>query len=297
VPQGAPVAELELRDASNQIIGTAELQAGRDTMDWAWDLPAVQASVKHQRVQSAGTTTESGASQPATRNLSYADLVFPEPVEASTLTVRATPPVGEFVLYGGTTTATDGSVDQLFGKTKTKYRQVYSDDEMRVLENTAAYPRAFLVPNARIAPSLGSALAQMVHQPFQPDQEVILADDTMTQSVGLAADRGGHGTASVTDYAPNWVRVHTSAVGDAWLVLSDTYYPGWTASVDGQPASVLRGDVLFRVVPVPSGEHDVVLQFQPTSVKLGAVISLSSLAILVFGLVVAGKAARRRRTT
>jgi hypothetical protein len=297
VPQGAPVAELEFRDASDQVVGTAELQAGRDTMDWASDLPSVRTSVKHQRVQSAGTTTESGASPPTTRELSYTDLVFPRPVAASTVTVRATPPVGEFVLYGGTTTGTDGSIDQLFGKTKTKYRQVYSDGEIRVLENTAAYPRAFLVPSARVAPSLGSALTQMVHQPFQPDQEVILADDTMTQAVGLGAERGGHGTASVTDYGPNSVRVHTSADGDAWLVLSDTYYPGWTASVDGQPASVLRGDVLFRVVPVPSGEHDVVLQFQPASVRLGAAISLISLAILIFGVLAAGKGARRRRTT
>jgi hypothetical protein len=297
VPQGTPVAELELRDASGQVVGTAELQAGRDTMDWAWDLPSVQANVKHQRVQSAGTASESGAPQPTTRSLSFADLVFDQPVSASTLTVRATPPVGEFVLYGGTTTASDGSVDQLFGKTKTKYREVYSDDAMRVLENTAAFPRAFLVPSARIAPSLGTALSQMVHQPFQPDQEVILADDTMTQSVGLAAERGGHGTATVTDYGPNSVRVHTSADGDAWLVLSDTYYPGWTASVDGKPAGVLRGDVLFRVVPVPAGEHEIVLQFQPTSVKLGAIISLISLVVLVIGLVVAGKAARRRRTT
>jgi hypothetical protein len=297
IPQGTPVAELELRDASDQVVGTAELQAGRDTMDWAWDLPSVQSSVKHQRVQSAGTTTESGAGQPATRNLSFADLLFDQPVAASTLTVRATPPVGEFVLYGGTTTGTDGSVDQLFGKTKAKYREIYTDNEIRVLENTAAFPRAFLVPSARIAPSLGTALSQMVHQPFQPDQEVILADDTMTQSVGTSGERGGQGTAQVTDYGPDSVRVHTSADGDAWLVLSDTYYPGWTASVDGQPASVLRGDVLFRVVPVPGGEHDVELQFQPASVKLGAAISLGALLFIIVGLVVAGRAARPRRTT
>src|SRR5262249_41107773 len=84
IPQGMPVAEVELRDASGQIAGTAELQAGRDTMDWAWDLPSVQSAVQHQRVQSAGTTTESGAAQPSTRNLSFADFAFDRPVNAST---------------------------------------------------------------------------------------------------------------------------------------------------------------------------------------------------------------------
>jgi hypothetical protein len=297
VPQRTPVAQIELRDANDQIVGTAELQAGRDTMDWAWNLPSVQSVVKHQHVESAGTATEAGASQSPTRDLSYADLVFEQPIAASTLTVRATPPEGEFVLYGGATTGTDGSNQQLFGKSKTKYRQVYADGEMRVLENTAAFPRAFLVPTASVAPSLDSALSQMVHQPFQPDEQVILADDTATQSTGLASARGGHGTARVTEYGPNGVRVHTAADGDAWLVLSDTYYPGWTASVDGQPASVLRGDVLFRVVPVPGGEHDVTLQFQPASVKIGAAISLVSLAIVVIGLLLAGRVARQRRTT
>ena len=297
VPQGAPVAEIELRDASDQVVGTAELQAGRDTMDWAWDLPAVQSSIKHQRVQSAGTTTESGGPRPTTRNLSFADLAFNVPVSATSMTVRATPPAGEFVLYGGAAIGTDGSVDQLFGKTKTKYRQVYADSEIRVLENTSAYPRAFIVPSARVAPSLGSALSQMVHQPFQPDQQVILADDTATQSTGLAGDRGGHGIARVTEYGSNAVRVHTSSDNDAWLVLTDTYYPGWTASVDGQPATVLRGDLLFRVVAIPGGEHDVEFRFEPSSVKLGASISLVALVVVLIGLIVAGKAARSGRTT
>jgi uncharacterized membrane protein YfhO len=81
------------------------------------------------------------------------------------------------------------------------------------------------------------------------------------------------------------------------LVLSDTYYPGWTASIDGQPTTVLRGDVLFRVVPVPSGEHDVQLRFEPGSVKLGLVISAVCLIGVVAALALAGGSAWRRRTT
>ncbi|MBV9601549.1 MAG: YfhO family protein [Chloroflexi bacterium] len=297
VPQGAPVAELELRDGSNSVIATAELQAGRDSMDWAWDVPSVRAAVQHQHVQVAGTTIEDGGPPPRTRSLSFSDFMLDPAISASTLTIRAVAPAGEFVLYGAGLVGSDGSITQLFGKTDTKYRQVYADDEMRVLENTAAFPRAFVVPTARVAPSLGSALSQMIHQPFQPDQEVILADDTTTQATGLATDRGGHGTARIAAYAPDDVRVHTSADADAWLVLSDTYYPGWTATVDGQPAAVLRGDVLFRVVPVPGGEHDVELQFEPSTVRIGLAISLACLVCVLAALGLAGRPARRRRTT
>jgi membrane protein YfhO len=296
-PQGAPVAEITLQDASGQVVGSAELQAGRDTMDWAWNLPSVQSAVKHQRVQVAGTTTEANGPQPTSRDLSFADVMFNTPVSATTLTVRATPPSGEFVLYGGAALGSDDSVDELFGKTKTKYREVYADNEIRVLEDTAAYPRAFLVPTARVAPSLGTALSEMVHQPFNPEQEVILADDTTTQSTGLNGARGGHGTARVMEYGPNSLRVHTAADADSWLVLSDTYYPGWTATVDGEPVSVMRGDVLFRVVPVPGGEHDVEFRFEPASVRIGLLISLGALLVLLAGLLLGGRAAASSRTT
>jgi hypothetical protein len=300
VGQGTPVAEVELRDSNDNVVASYQLQAGRDSMDWAWDVPTVQPIVKHQRVQSAGTTTESGSSPPTARSLSFADVELSAPANATTLTVRATPPSGEFVLYGGAVIGADGTDDQLFGKTKTKYREVYADSEMRVLENTAAFPRAFLVPTARVAPSLGSALSQMVHQPFEPSEEVILADDTASQSTGLAGERGGHGTARVTAYGPNAVRVHTSADDPAWLVLSDTYYPGWTATVDGQPTAVMRGDVLFRVVAVPGGEHDVELRFQPGSVTIGLAISVMALLAVLGGLFVSfrtGKPPWSRRTT
>jgi hypothetical protein len=297
VPQGAPVAEVELRDAANGVVGTAELRAGRDTMDWAWNLPSVQPSVQHQSVQVAGTTSEPGGPQPTTRTLSYADFTFDSGLDATTLTMRAVPPSGEFVLYGAALVASDGSLTQLFGKTDAKYRQVYADGDIRVLQNTAAFPRAFVVPTARVAPSLGSALSQMIHQPFQPDQEVILADDSTTQATGLPAEQGGHGSAQIIGYAPDDVQIHTSADGDAWLVLSDTYYPGWTATIDGRPATVLRGDVLFRVVRVPAGDHAVELHFEPSSLKIGLAVSLVCLLCVILAFGISGKSPRRRRTT
>jgi len=55
--------------------------------------------------------------------------------------------------------------------------------------------------------------------------------------------------------------------------------------------------VLFRVVPVPAGEHDVELRFEPASVKFGLAISLACLMAVVLALGVAGRSARRRRTT
>ena len=49
------------------------------------------------------------------------------------------------------------------------------------------------------------------------------------------------------------------------LVLHETYYPGWVAEIDGQPARILRADVLFRGVEVPPGQRKVVFRFAPLS--------------------------------
>ena len=132
VPQGAPVAEVEVRDAADEVIGTAELVAGRDTMEWAWDLPAVRPYVKHDRVEGAGLVLDNGPA-PRQRQLSFAQFTFGQPLEGATsITVRAIPPVGEFVLYGAAMVGGNGSsvVQQLFGRTKAKYQQVYADDEI-----------------------------------------------------------------------------------------------------------------------------------------------------------------------
>jgi hypothetical protein len=265
-------------------------------MEWASDLPSAQPYVKHRRVEGAGVMLE-GSTQPRERQLSFGDFAFDSPVQATTLVVRATPPMGEFALFGAAVIGPDGSTQQLFGRTKTKYRQVYVDNEIRLLEDSTAQPRAFLVPSARVAPSLGTALSEMIHRPFRPDQEVILADDATTQATAPVTERGGQGTARVTSYAPGAVQIHTSASADAWLVLSDTYYPGWVASVDHSPVTVLRGDVLFRVIPVPAGEHEVEFQFEPASVRIGLLISLVAVLIVVAGLILAGRSARSGRTT
>jgi hypothetical protein len=73
---------------------------------------------------------------------------------------------------------------------------------------------------------------------------------------------------------PNRVEVSVRAGGNGWLVLSDVWYPGWRATVDGKVVPLDRANYLFEAVAVPAGDHLVQLSYQPGSLYLGAVISL-----------------------
>jgi uncharacterized membrane protein YfhO len=74
-----------------------------------------------------------------------------------------------------------------------------------------------------------------------------------------------------------------------YLVTTDGYDPGWKASVDGRPASLLRANVAFRAVPVPAGTHRVEQVYRPRSVSAG--LAISGLALLA-GVAIASRAAR-----
>ena len=65
------------------------------------------------------------------------------------------------------------------------------------------------------------------------------------------------------------------AASDALLVLSDLYYPGWRAVVDGRPADILRANYLMRAVAVPAGRHTVGFVYEPASFKAGIAASLA----------------------
>ena len=77
------------------------------------------------------------------------------------------------------------------------------------------------------------------------------------------------------------------------LVLTDVWYPGWKATVDGKPATIERVDYLMRGVKVPPGTHRVEMRYEPASWRAGWIISLVSLLVLI-GLVVAGVRQRGR---
>jgi uncharacterized membrane protein YfhO len=102
-------------------------------------------------------------------------------------------------------------------------------------------------------------------------------------------------TAQVVGESPNHLELKTRSEATGLLVLSEVEYPGWQASVDGQPTQVLRADTTLRAVCLPAGSHTVRFDFRPRDLVIGAIISCLAL-VVVMGAAVAGLISAKQAT-
>ena len=93
-------------------------------------------------------------------------------------------------------------------------------------------------------------------------------------------------------YEPDTLTIEVSSPAEGYLVLSDPFYPGWRADVDGHAATLLQANYAFRAVAVPPGVHRVTMSFQPVPWLAG--LAISALTVLVL-LILLGLALWRER--
>jgi uncharacterized membrane protein YfhO len=106
------------------------------------------------------------------------------------------------------------------------------------------------------------------------------------------------GSAVIREYRSLKVTVDCRAEDDAVLVLGDSYYPGWKATLDGEPTEIFPVYYIFRGVVVPPGEHTVVFSYFPDSFRLGIAISSVALcANLIACMAYLVRSRRARRVT
>ncbi len=83
-----------------------------------------------------------------------------------------------------------------------------------------------------------------------------------------------NGTARIRVDQPERVVVETVSDADAYLVLADTYDPGWSATVDGRPVPIRPAFIAFRAVYLPAGRHEIVFTYTPSGFRTGLVLTV-----------------------
>ena len=91
----------------------------------------------------------------------------------------------------------------------------------------------------------------------------------------------------LTSYEANEAKYEIESDKGGLVVFSEVYYPGWTATIDGQPTEVGRANYVLRAINVPAGKHEVVFSFKPQSIQTTETIAYVALGVLVLLVVVA----------
>jgi hypothetical protein len=141
-----------------------------------------------------------------------------------------------------------------------------------------ALGRAWVVPAARTVPS-DETLAALADPAFDPAAEVLL--DRPVPATEYPASSIQY-QVTLQD-APNRVTIRATLDAPGYLVMADTWVPGWTATVDGTPADVLRANYAFRAVRLEAGDHVVELAYRPWTAAFGFGLSAGSLLCLAAG--------------
>ncbi len=158
---------------------------------------------------------------------------------------------------------------------------IFADDPaINIYLNRAALPRVLFVSSAQIADSHEKAWELIQQLDFDPEDTVVLENISITPKLETQ-NLKPETQLAVLKYGAQTVDIGVKNNSAGYMVLSDAWYPGWRATVDGDPAPVLRANYAFRAVPVPAGEHRVQLEFSPLSWKIGLAVS----GLTVLGLI------------
>ena len=111
-----------------------------------------------------------------------------------------------------------------------------------------------------------------------------VADKKFEAVLGQTAANDSTASVVLTKYEPNNMTYTVNSAKGGVVVFSEVYYPGWSATIDGQPAELGRVNYILRALNVKAGKHEVVLDFHPSSISITETIAYTALAVLLLAI-------------
>ena len=165
-----------------------------------------------------------------------------------------------------------------------RFGQVFNNGYVAIFENKHALPRAFTVPASgiEIVGDPAAGLERIRNASFDPERSVVLSEVPAWQTLRTETDtRPFSSKMEMSDFQINHLSFRVTTSSDAALVLSQMWFPGWKASVDGQDVPVLRADAALTGILLPAGSHNVHFEFRPMSFTIGAVITILTVLVVI----------------
>jgi hypothetical protein len=288
VPQGAPVARLRVVTMDGWTL-EHELRAGIDTSEWAHERADVRALIKHELAPvfdgRAGDAAGSFQFYRYWTRLALNTRAAVARIEITNVAPKSALALWRVSAYDSRT----GVSTPLIPAVRSDFWQtIYDQNQVQILHNTRALPRAWLVTEAAAVD--GEEALRRIRgvstTEFDPRRTALVEvrPEELPPLPGAAAKESAQFAAQMTvrvvSYEPTRVQLETDAPTPALLVVSEIYYPGWQATVDGQAAPVWLTDYVLRGVALPAGRHTVEMRYVASAARRGALVSAFALVLL-----------------
>lgn len=171
-------------------------------------------------------------------------------------------------------------------KDKQKYELLYDTDpgslaSYRLYKNLHTMPRYFIVDRAQGNLNREEVYQKIQNNSFSVVEEVLLTVKPSHEIQVHNCNNNSNKTVEILEYKNNSIVLKVDSNCGGYLTSSDVYYPGWTAAVNGKSTQVFEGNLAFRTIYVPPGQHTVVLRYTPILFYAGLLFSGSVLVLLI----------------
>ena len=281
--QGNEVVRVEIFTSDARVVSLS-MRAGLDTAEWAHERPDVRTNIRHTLAAvfdqtSADPSNSFNALRYETR------LSFGEAMHVSHIVLTNTTQTASLALWKTTLFDSHALQSKLLTVNHLdpgRWESKVEFDGVVILQNKRCLPRAWLTHEAKAIE--GEVALQLIQgrgrEKFDPQKTALLEVNSNELPQLPSATEVTGDTVKVTSYEPNQIVIETSSTANSVLVVSERFYPGWQARVDGEPTRILLTDYLLRGVALPAGDHQIVMRYEAPAAKTGAIVSIVTFGIL-----------------
>ncbi len=169
---------------------------------------------------------------------------------------------------------------------------VYQDDLINIYENRKVMPRAFVIFDVKLVENNINAIENFLDDSFDPKSQALVESECKEELKLENPNNFGFEYADIISYLPHEVKIKVNNKRDGLLVLTDSFYEGWKAYIDGKEVKIYPTNVAFRGIYTPKGEHEILFLYKPNSFKYSIYIALIGLMTCLFLLIVRQRKAK-----
>ncbi len=158
------------------------------------------------------------------------------------------------------------------------YKLIWQKPPWQIYENQQVLPRYFITGDFKVENR--KTILDVIYNTNADLRKTIFLEE----SPNIEVNNNSIGEVELLSYKSNEIKFSTKTEGNGILFLSDNYYPGWQAYVDGISTKIYRADYSFRAIVVPTGKHEVTFSYYPANFILGLKVSVTGLLLLFISL-------------